>query len=216
MTSDSEFDFLPAAGQMKLTEIQKAQIKRERAKCMEELNAVLARVRLAMDEYTIAEVELTIAESPDPEYEAEEEEQKKREKKMKREKRRAQRKRKFEDEEEEENNRQETQVLDQEKRDRKEDELSESDEDLSDFSNEEDEDNDEEEDEADEKKTKEETWTMPGQVKRKISQKMLIRVSVNNILKAWRSGGTVHIKEIFIVFYITTYVAGLVLLYRGV
>lgn len=217
MTSDSEFDFLPAAGQMKLTEIQKAQIKRERTKCMEELNAVLARVRLAMDEYSTAEVELTISESPDPEYETEEEEQKKREKKMKREKRRAQRKRKFQgDDEEDENNRQERQVLDQGKRDRGEDELSESDEDLSDFSDEEGEDNDEEEDEADEKKTKEETWTMPGQVKRKISQKMLIRVRVNNILKAWRSGGTVHIKEIFLVLYITTYVAGLVLLYRGV
>lgn len=186
MSSDSEFDFLPAAGQLKLTEIQKAQIKREREKCMEELNAVLARVRLAMEEYTTAEVELEISESPDPEYEAEEEERKKQERKTKREKRRAQRKLKRQEEEGEERKREDTleeapeqtTTLEvQEKGDGKKGESSESDEDLSVSSDEEDEDIDEKEDETDEKEITEETWTMPGQVKRKISQKMLIRVS---------------------------------------
>ena len=93
LATDSEYDFLPAAGQMRLTAIQKAQMKRERDKAMEELNSVLDRVRLTMDEFHTAEAELEITESPDPEYEAEEEERKIRERKMKRRRRRQRRKR---------------------------------------------------------------------------------------------------------------------------
>lgn len=191
MPSDSEFDFLPAAGQLKLTEIQKAQIKRERENMMEELNTVLARVRLAMGEYSTAEVELEISESPDPEYEAEEEERKKQERKMKRKERRAKRKLKRQEEEGEERKGEDmlekapdqaTTLEKQEKGDGKIGESSESEEDSNVSSDEEDEDIDEKEDEADEKKTTEETWTMPGgEVKRKISQKMLIRVSYYSI-----------------------------------
>ena len=161
MTSDSEFDFLLPAGQMKLTNIQKAQIKRERDKCMEELMSVLARVRLAVDEYNIAEEELRICESPDPEFEAEEKEKRKRERKIRREQRRALRK--MLRQEGEDTTKQGAEI---QKEDREGRESPESDEESSGSSAEE----DEELNEADEKEA------MGGQVKRQISQTMLIRV----------------------------------------
>lgn len=176
MTSDTEFDFLPAAGQMKLTEIQKAQIKRVRDKAMEELNSVLARVRLTVDEYTTAENELETSESPDPEYEAEEEERKMRERKRKRKERKAQRKMDLQEEEGEEEGKihsMEREALVQTTTSGIQDE--DSDEDSSGSSTEEDKDKDEKD--AEEKETKQETWAMPGQVQRKISQKTLVRVS---------------------------------------
>lgn len=184
MTSDTEFDFLPAAGQMKLTEIQKAQIKRVRDKAMEELNSVLARVRLTVDEYTTAENELETSESPDPEYEAEEEERKMRERKRKRKERKAQRKMDLQEEEGEEEGKihsMEREALVQtttsgiQEKGGEEGASSESDEDSSGSSTEEDKDKDKKD--AEEKETKQETWAMPGQVQRKISQKTLVRVS---------------------------------------
>lgn len=181
MTSDTEFDFLPAAGQMKLTEIQKAQIKRVRDKAMEELNSVLARVRLTVDEYTTAENELETSESPDPEYEAEEEERKMREGKRKRKERKAQRKMNRQEEEESKRRSMERETPVQtttsgiQEKGGEEGTSSESDEDSSGSSTEEDKDKDEKD--AEEKETKQETWTMPGQVQRKISQKTLVRVS---------------------------------------
>ena len=54
-------------------------MKRERDKAMEELQSILDRVRLATQEFLIAEAELTIAESPEPGHEVEENEQKARE-----------------------------------------------------------------------------------------------------------------------------------------
>ena len=87
---------------MRLTAIQKAQMKRQRDKAMEELNTVLERVRLTMDEFHTAGAELEVTESPDPEYEAEKEEKKEQERKAKRRRRRAQRKKKHEKENDEE------------------------------------------------------------------------------------------------------------------
>lgn len=182
MTSDSEFDFLPAAGQMKLTEIQKAQIKRVRESVMEELTSVLARVRLALDEYITAGNELQIVESPDPELEAEEEERKRREMKIKRKNRRAKRKiersakeeEKDDDDDDEERNERNMQTGIEEK----DGELGTSPEsygDSSGSSTEEDQDKDDED--ADERETQQEKWTVPGQAQRKISQKTLLRVS---------------------------------------
>lgn len=181
MTSDSEFDFLPAAGQMKLTEIQKAQIKRVRESVMEELTSVLARVRLALDEYITAGNELQIVESPDPELEAEEEERKRREMKIKRENRRAKRKiersakeKEKDDDDDEERNERNMQTGIEEK----DGELGTSPEsygDSSGSSTEEDQDKDDED--GDERETQQEKWTVPGQAQRKISQKTLLRVS---------------------------------------
>ena len=192
MTSDSELDFLPAAGQMRLTEIQKAQIKRAREIAMEELKSVLDRVRLTMHEYTTAENELQIIESPDPEFEAEQEEQKMRERKMKRKERRAKRKmerpegeKEEEDDgdgEKERNGRyKKREALDQtstsatEEKDGEEGTSPESYGDLSGSSTEDD--SDKEDEDADERETKQEIWTVPGQVQRKTSQKTLLRVS---------------------------------------
>lgn len=181
MTSDSEFDFLPAAGQMKLTEIQKAQIKRVRESVMEELTSVLARVRLALDEYITAGNELQIVESPDPELEAEEEERKRREMKIKRKNRRAKRKiersakeKEKDDDDDEERNERNMQTGIEEK----DGELGTSPEsygDSSGSSTEEDQDKDDED--GDERETQQEKWTVPGQAQRKISQKTLLRVS---------------------------------------
>lgn len=89
--TDFEYGFLPAAGQMRLTAIQKAQLKRQRERLMEELNSVLERIRLTMDEFHTAEAELEVTESSDPEYEAEEEEGKEQGKKMEKRKRIARR-----------------------------------------------------------------------------------------------------------------------------
>ena len=190
MTSDSEFDFLPAAGQMKLTEIQKAQIKRVRESAMEELKSVLARVRLALDEYTRAENELQIIESPDPELEAEEEERKMRERKMKRKNRRAKRKierpakeEKKDDDDDEKGNGRNMQIEapDQTKTsgiEEKDGELGTSPESYGDSSGSStDEDKDNEDEDADERETQQETWTVPGLAQRKISQKTLLKVS---------------------------------------
>lgn len=94
--TDFEYGFLPAAGQMRLTAIQKAQLKRQRDRLLEELNSVLERVRLNMDEFHTAEAELEVTESPDPEYESEEEKRKEQEQKMKKRKRIARRKKKRE------------------------------------------------------------------------------------------------------------------------
>lgn len=182
MTSDSEFDFLPAAGQMKLTEIQKAQIKRVRESVMEELTSVLARVRLALDEYITAGNELQIVESPDPELEAEEEERKRREMKIKRENRRAKRKiersakekEKDDDDDDEERNELNMQTGIEEK----DGELGTSPESYGDSSGSStEEDQDKEDEDADERETQQEKWTVPGQAQRKISQKTLLRVS---------------------------------------
>lgn len=182
MTSDSEFDFLPAAGQMKLTEIQKAQIKRVRESVMEELTSVLARVRLALDEYITAGNELQIVESPDPELEAEEEERKRREMKIKRENRRAKRKiersakekEKDDDDDDEERNERNMQTGIEEK----DGELGTSPESYGDSSGSStEEDQDKEDEDADERETQQEKWTVPGQAQRKISQKTLLRVS---------------------------------------
>lgn len=181
MTSDSEFDFLPAAGQMKLTEIQKAQIKRVRESVMEELTSVLARVRLALDEYITAGNELQIVESPDPELEAEEEERKRREMKIKRENRRAKRKiersakeKEKDDDDDEERNERNMQTGIEEK----DGELGTSPESYGDSSGSStEEDQDKEDEDADERETQQEKWTVPGQAQRKISQKTLLRVS---------------------------------------
>lgn len=181
MTSDSEFDFLPAAGQMKLTEIQKAQIKRVRESVMEELTSVLARVRLALDEYITAGNELQIVESPDPELEAEEEERKRREMKIKRENRRAKRKiersakeKEKDDDDNEERNERNMQTGIEEK----DGELGTSPESYGDSSGSStEEDQDKEDEDADERETQQEKWTVPGQAQRKISQKTLLRVS---------------------------------------
>lgn len=182
MTSDSEFDFLPAAGQMKLTEIQKAQIKRVRESVMEELTSVLARVRLALDEYITAGNELQIVESPDPELEAKEEERKRREMKIKRENRRAKRKiersakekEKDDDDDDEERNERNMQTGIEEK----DGELGTSPESYGDSSGSStEEDQDKEDEDADERETQQEKWTVPGQAQRKISQKTLLRVS---------------------------------------
>lgn len=197
MTSDSEFDFLPAAGQMRLTAIQKAQINRARENAMEELKSVLDRVRLTVDEYTTAEKELQTIESPDPEFEAEQEERKMRERKMKRKERRAMRKMKRsgeekeeeeedgdddDDDEKEKNGRnKQREALDQtttsgiEEKDGEEGTSPESYGDSSGSSTEED--KDKEDEDTDERETKQETWTVPGQVQRKISQKTLLTVS---------------------------------------
>lgn len=181
MTSDSEFDFLPAAGQMKLTEIQKAQIKRVRESVMEELTSVLARVRLALDEYITAGNELQIVESPDPELEAEEEERKRREMKIKRENRRAKRKiersakeKEKDDDDDEERNERNMQTGIEEK----DGELGTSPESYGDSSGSStEEDQDKEDEDADDRETQQEEWTVPGQAQRKISQKTLLRVS---------------------------------------
>lgn len=182
MTSDSEFDFLPAAGQMKLTEIQKAQIKRVRESVMEELTSVLARVRLALDEYITAGNELQIVESPEPELEAEEEERKRREMKIKRKNRRAKRKiecsakeeEKDDDDDDEERNERNMQTGIEEK----DGELGTSPESYGDSSGSStEEDQDKENEDADERETQQEKWTVPGQAQRKISQKTLLRVS---------------------------------------
>ena len=95
---------------MRLTAIQKAQIKRERDKVMEELKLVVDRVRLTTGEFHTAEAELGVVESPDPEYEAQEEERQMRERKMKRRKRRKE-KRREEHREEREASQKETQGL---------------------------------------------------------------------------------------------------------
>ena len=100
--TDSEYGFLPAAGQMRLTAIQKAQLKRQRDRLVEELNSVLERVRLTMDEFHTAEAELEVTESPCPEYEAEEEERKEQEGKTEKRKRIARRKKQVEEMEEHE------------------------------------------------------------------------------------------------------------------
>lgn len=100
--TDFEYGFLPAAGQMRLTAIQKAQLKRQRERLMEELNSVLERVRLTMDEFHTSEAELEVTESPCPEYEAEEEERKEQEKKMEKRKRIARRKKRPESQQVEE------------------------------------------------------------------------------------------------------------------
>lgn len=100
--TDFEYGFLPAAGQMRLTAIQKAQLKRQRDRLVEELNSVLERVRLTMDEFHTAEAELEVTESPCPEYEAEEEERKEQEGKMEKRKRIARRKKQVEEMEEHE------------------------------------------------------------------------------------------------------------------
>ena len=185
--SDSEFDFLPAAGQMKLTEIQKAQINRVRTKVMEELKSLLGRVHLTMDEYSTAENELKTCESPDSEFEAEEEKRKMRERKMKRKERRAKRKMDLPEEKEgkEERNGRDVQretadqtttlgIEDSEKGG-EEGSTPESYGDSSGSSSEEDKDNDGED--ADGKETKQETWTAPGQVQRRVSRNTLLRVS---------------------------------------
>lgn len=100
--TDIEYGFLPAAGQMRLTAIQKAQLKRQRDRLVEELNSVLERVRLTMDEFHTAEAELEVTESPNPEYEAEEEERTEQERKMEKRKRIARRKTRRESEQVEE------------------------------------------------------------------------------------------------------------------
>lgn len=100
--TDFEYGFLPAAGQMRLTAIQKAQLKRQRDRLVEELNSVLERVRLSMDEFHTAETELEVTESPDPEYESEEEERKEQKRKMEKRKRIARRKTRRESEQVEE------------------------------------------------------------------------------------------------------------------
>lgn len=100
--TDFEYGFLPAAGQMRLTAIQKAQLKRQRERLMEELKSVLERIRLTMDEFHTAEAELEVTESSDPEYEAEEEEGKEQGKKMEKRKRIAQRKKRPESQQVEE------------------------------------------------------------------------------------------------------------------
>lgn len=100
--TDFESGFLPAAGQMRLTAIQKAQMKRQRDRLVEELNSVLERVRLTMDEFHTAEAELEVTESPCPEYEAEEEERKEQDRKMEKRKRIARRKKQVEEMEEHE------------------------------------------------------------------------------------------------------------------
>ena len=185
--SDSEFDFLPAAGQMKLMEIQNAQMKRMRENAMEALKSVLARVRLTVDEYAKAENELQTSESPDPEFEAEEEERKMRERKMRRKERRAKRKmthpQEDDDDDDEARNvrNMQRQAPDQtktsgiEEKGGEEGTSPESYGDSSESST--DEDKDKEGEDADERETKQETWTVPGQVQRKISQKTLLRVS---------------------------------------
>ena len=164
MTSDSEFDFLPAAGQMKLTEIQKAQIKRVRESVMEELTSVLARVRLALDEYITAGNELQIVESPDPELEAEEEERKRREMKIKRKNRRAKRKiersakeeEKDDDDDEERNERNMQTGIEE-----KDGELGTSPESYGDSSGSStEEDQDKEDEDADDRETQQEEWTV--------------------------------------------------------
>ena len=184
MTSDSEFDFLPAAGQMKLTEIQKAQIKRVRESVMEELTSVLARVRLALDEYITAGNELQIVESPDPELEAEEEERKRREMKIKRKNRRAKRKiersakeeEKDDDDDDDDEERNECNM--QTGIEEKDGELGTSPESYGDSSGSStEEDQDKEDEDADERETQQEKWTVLGQAQRKISQKTLLRVS---------------------------------------
>lgn len=91
-----------APGQMRLTAIQKAQLKRQRDRLMEELNSALERVRLTTDEFHTAEAELEVTESPSPEYETEEEERKEQERKMEKRKRIARRKKKRESEQVEE------------------------------------------------------------------------------------------------------------------
>lgn len=93
--ADFEDGSLPTAGQMRLTAIQKAQMKRQRDKSKEELNSVLERIRLTMDEFHTAEAELEVRESPDPEQEAEEEERKEQKRKMEKKKRIARRKKKW-------------------------------------------------------------------------------------------------------------------------
>lgn len=188
--SDSEFDFLPVAGQMKLTEIQKAQVKRVHDKAMEELRSVLERVRLAMDEYSTTDKELKTYESPDSEFEAEEEKRKIRERKMKRKmkrkERRAKRKMDRPEGEKKEEGKEEwnghdvqSKTADQTTTSGIEDTEKGGEEgtspDSSGSSSEEHEDDDDEN--ADERKTTQETWTMPGQVQRKISKKTLFKVS---------------------------------------
>lgn len=90
-----------APGQMRLTAIQKAQLKRQRDRLMEELNSVLERVSLTTDEFQTAEAELEVTENPSPEYETEEE-RKEQERKMEKRKRIARRKKKRESEQVEE------------------------------------------------------------------------------------------------------------------
>ena len=199
--ADSEFDpALPAAGQMRLTALQKAQMKRQRDKCMAELKAVLERVRLALDEFNTAEAELEIPESPDLEYEAEEEKKRIRKKKLKRKRMRARRKLKQRKEQEKSNEiRQEsitqessvgsTKTSEEREKNADKEASAELDEESSCSSDEEEEeeeeeDSDEDEDEdsnedeaAEEKEKKEESWTMPGQIERKVSRRMLVKVS---------------------------------------
>jgi len=209
--SDSEFDFLPVAGQMKLTEIQKAQIKRIHDKAMEELKSVLERVRLTMGEYSTADKELKTYESPDSEFEAEEEKRKIRERKMKKKmKRKERRAKRIMDRPEEEENKEEgkeewnghdvqSKTADQTTISGIEDTEKGGEEgtspDSSGSSSEEHEDGD---DDADERKTTQETWKMPGQVQRKISRKTLFKVSEK--IKRTNSNLPKH-NQMFTTFY---------------
>ncbi|XP_027049985.1 trichohyalin-like [Pocillopora damicornis] len=205
LRADSEFNIsLPAAGETRLKALRKAESKRQQDKCMDELKTVLERVRLAMDEFNTAQAELEVPESPDLEYEAEEEEKRQRKKKLKRKRRREQRKirhkkassketlkgREKNAEEKSAKSEKESgsssdegdEDSGEEKEKNAEENSAESDEesgsssDVGDEDSGEDEDNDEDQG-AEEEDRQGENWTMTGQIKRKVSQRMLVKQS---------------------------------------
>lgn len=206
LRADSEFNIsLPAAGETRLKALRKAESKRQRDKCMDELKTVLERVRLALDEFNTAQAELEVPESPDLEYEAEEEEKRQRKKKLKRKRRREQRKIRHKkassketlkgreknaeeksaksekesgsssDEGDEDSG--EEQEKNAEENSAESDEESGSSSDVGDEDSGEDEDNDEDQG-AEEEDRQGENWTMTGQIKRKVSQRMLVKVGI--------------------------------------
>lgn len=172
---------------------------------MDELKTVLERVRLALDEFNTAQAELEVPESPDLEYEAEEEEKRQRKKKLKRKRRREQRKIRHKkassketpkgreknaeeksaksekesgsssDEGDEDSG--EEQEKNAEENSAESDEESGSSSDVGDEDSGEDEDNDEDQG-AEEEDRQGENWTMTGQIKRKVSQRMLVKVGI--------------------------------------
>ncbi|XP_032222449.2 trichohyalin-like [Nematostella vectensis] len=67
LMGDYDVDLFPAmAGQEALRDVQKAQVKRAREETMEELSAILQRVKFTLLELKTAEKELAVSETPEP------------------------------------------------------------------------------------------------------------------------------------------------------
>ncbi|XP_022795858.1 kinesin-related protein 4-like [Stylophora pistillata] len=74
LRADSGFNIsYPAAGEMRLKALRKGELKRQKYECMDQLKAIMERVRLILDDFNTAQAELEVPENKEADSSSDEE-----------------------------------------------------------------------------------------------------------------------------------------------